>query len=156
MSPVNDAEKSAATAEHVDAGTPARASPSAPSAAPSDAQPLLVTFKPGDRADPHQWPAWKRYGVVAFASWINVLVCIGASGYSTGAAGIQASFHVSAELVTLGLSLYVVRAPSGAGDGAQGRCSSDSRLGRWCSRRSASSTGESRWYMCRRLVILHV
>jgi hypothetical protein len=150
MSPAHDTEKTAATAEHVDADTPARASPSAP----SDAQPLLVAFKPGDRADPHQWPAWKRYGVVAFASWINVLVCIGASGYSTGAAGIQASFHVSAEVVTLGLSLYVVRAASGSCSVAHGRCSSGSRLGRWCSPRSASSTDESRWCVRGRLMIV--
>jgi hypothetical protein len=74
----------------------------------SDA-PLLVRFEHGDANDPHQWPTWKRYWCVVFASWLNILVCIGASGYSTGATGIGKDFHASEEVVTLGLSLYVVR-----------------------------------------------
>lgn len=70
--------------------------------------PLIVHFESGDNLDPHQWPAWKRYGTVAFASWLNVLVCIGASGYSTGSTEIAEEFGVSDEVVTLGLSLYVL------------------------------------------------
>lgn len=66
--------------------------------------PLIVHFESGDNLDPHQWPAWKRYGTVAFASWLNVLVCIGASGYSTGSTEIAEEFGVSDEVVTLGVS----------------------------------------------------
>jgi hypothetical protein len=86
-------------------------SPDRPSTntAPSG-QPLVAHFDERDPADPHHWPAWKRYGVVVFASWLNVLVCIGASGYSTGADSVVESFGVSAEVATVGLSLYIVRA----------------------------------------------
>jgi hypothetical protein len=82
--------------------------PSSPTQTTSSGEPLLVRFGSDDQSDPHQWPTWKRYWCVAFASWLNVLVCIGASGYSTGAEGIGKSFNVSEEIVTLGLSLYVV------------------------------------------------
>lgn len=71
----------------------------------------IVQFDASDKADPHNWPQWKRYGVVVFASWLNVMVCLGASGYSTGGAGIMEDFDVSSEVVTAGLSLYVVRLP---------------------------------------------
>jgi hypothetical protein len=99
MTTVADAEKPrTSTTERV-----------SPAQTTASGEPLLVRFEKGDALDPHQWPAWKRYWCVGFASWLNVLVCIGASGYSTGAVGIGESFGAAPEVVTLGLSLYVVR-----------------------------------------------
>lgn len=100
-----DAEKGVAA--HSEGPRPS-AETHSPSAG-SPTSPLVVRWDTKDPRDPHHWPAWKRYGVVTLASWLNVLVCIGASGYSTGAEGVMTSFGVSNEVATVGLSLYIVR-----------------------------------------------
>jgi hypothetical protein len=61
-----------------------------------------------DKRNPRNYPKWKRYLIVGLASWLNNLVCLCVSGYSTGAGQIAEEFNVSAEVVTVGLSLYVV------------------------------------------------
>jgi hypothetical protein len=76
----------------------------------TETRPYVVHFNPSDdKGDPRQWANWKRYAIVSYASWLNMCVCIGASGYSAGAVGIQKQFGVSNEVATVGLSLYVVR-----------------------------------------------
>lgn len=42
------------------------------------------------------------------ASFLNNLVCIGVSSYSTGVDQITAEFHVSSEVGTLGLTLFIL------------------------------------------------
>jgi hypothetical protein len=61
-----------------------------------------------DKRNPRNYPKWKRYLLVGLASWLNNLVCLCVSGYSTGAGQIAEEFNVSDEVVTVGLSLYVV------------------------------------------------
>ncbi|KAH8078023.1 polyamine transporter [Filobasidium floriforme] len=61
-----------------------------------------------DKRNPRNYPKWKRYLIVGLASWLNNLVCLCVSGYSTGAGQIAEEFNVSAEVVTVGLSLYVL------------------------------------------------
>lgn len=84
---------------------------------------LLIRSLKGDPTSPRSWPNWKRYGVVILASTLNNLVsrlslfstprltnqvCLCVSGYSTGVEQMQEEFGFSAEIGTLGLSLYVV------------------------------------------------
>ncbi len=69
---------------------------------------LFLKSSPGDPTDPRYWPNWKRYGVVGLASLLNNLVCICVSGYSTGVGQMQEEFGFSAEVGTVGLSLYIV------------------------------------------------
>ncbi|KAL8280491.1 hypothetical protein RQP46_007139 [Phenoliferia psychrophenolica] len=69
---------------------------------------LFIRSTEGDPDNPREWPSWKRYAIVILASTLNNLVCIGVSSYSTGANGIAAKFNISSELVTLGLTLYII------------------------------------------------
>ncbi|KAI0014601.1 major facilitator superfamily domain-containing protein [Xylariomycetidae sp. FL0641] len=43
-------------------------------AAPGRPLPIRLVFGPGDRSHPRHWPAWRRWYVCGFASWLNVLV----------------------------------------------------------------------------------
>jgi hypothetical protein len=72
-----------------------------------------------DKRNPRNYPKWKRYLIVGLASWLNNLVCLCVSGYSTGAGQIAEEFNVSAEVVTVGLSLYVVSRTSADGTSIQ-------------------------------------
>ncbi|KAI5448908.1 hypothetical protein NCC49_006024 [Naganishia albida] len=68
----------------------------------------LVRSTKNDAKNPRNWGKVKRYGVVGLASWLNILVCLCASGYSTGVGEIEDRFSVSSEIGTLGLSLYLL------------------------------------------------
>ncbi|ORY22829.1 putative polyamine transporter [Naematelia encephala] len=68
----------------------------------------LIKGTRGDPASPRSWPNWKRYAVVGLASWLNNLVCICVSGYSTGVEQMQEELGFGSELGTLGLSLYIL------------------------------------------------
>lgn len=68
----------------------------------------LIGSTKSDPRNPRNWPTWKRYAIVILASTLNNLVCICVSGYSTGVEQMQEEFGFSAEVGTVGLSLYVV------------------------------------------------
>jgi len=68
----------------------------------------IIAFEPNDRANPRNWSRGRRYYIACLASFLNVLVCIGVSGYSTGQKQIEQEFGVSGELATAGLSLYIL------------------------------------------------
>ncbi|CAO1623447.1 unnamed protein product [Sympodiomycopsis kandeliae] len=68
----------------------------------------LVGFENGDPENPRNWSKAKKYFLVFFCSYLNVCVASQASAYSTGSSGIEEEFGVSSEVVTLGLSLYVL------------------------------------------------
>ncbi|PWN29592.1 MFS general substrate transporter [Jaminaea rosea] len=69
---------------------------------------VLVGFEDGDPENPRNWSKAKKYFLVTFCSYINVLVASQASAYSTGEDGVQEDFGISKELSTIGLSLYVL------------------------------------------------
>ncbi|TYJ55740.1 hypothetical protein B9479_003516 [Cryptococcus floricola] len=69
---------------------------------------FLVKASKGDPSDPRSWPNWKRYAIVGLASLLNNLVCLCVSGYSTGVKQMEEEFGFSAEVGTVGLSLYVL------------------------------------------------
>ncbi|GHJ84635.1 hypothetical protein NliqN6_1037 [Naganishia liquefaciens] len=61
-----------------------------------------------DLDNPRNWPKWRRYLVAGLASWLTIIVCSIASGYSTGTDALTAEFDLSEEVGTLGLSLYIL------------------------------------------------
>ncbi|KAK4702416.1 hypothetical protein P7C70_g3805, partial [Phenoliferia sp. Uapishka_3] len=69
---------------------------------------LYIRSAPGDPSSPRDWPKWKRYGIVLLASFLNNLVTIGVSSYSTGTTEIASEFNVSAEVAILGLTLFIL------------------------------------------------
>ncbi|KAF7983746.1 hypothetical protein HWV62_19719 [Athelia sp. TMB] len=69
---------------------------------------VLIQSARGDPDSPRSWPAWKRYGIVILASFLNNLVTICVSGYSTGTAEMVKEFGVSDEIGTLGLSTFIL------------------------------------------------
>ncbi|KZP30509.1 MFS general substrate transporter [Athelia psychrophila] len=74
---------------------------------------VLIQSARGDPDSPRSWPNWKRYGIVILASFLNNLVTICVSGYSTGTAQMEQEFGVSEEVGTLGLSTFILGFASG-------------------------------------------
>jgi len=68
----------------------------------------LIRATKDDKTNPRNWPNWKRYAVVGLAAWLNNMACLCVSGYSTGAEQLTEEFGVSAEIGTLGLSLFIL------------------------------------------------
>ncbi|KAH8648445.1 major facilitator superfamily domain-containing protein [Xylariales sp. PMI_506] len=69
----------------------------------------LSSFAPGDPADPRNWPAWRKWLIVAAITPIDLSVSWAASGYSPAAASFRDEFPgVSETLATCGLSLYIL------------------------------------------------
>lgn len=68
----------------------------------------LVTFTPHDPKDPRNFPAWRKWLIVASITLIDLTVSFGASGYSPATEKLTEYFGVGSEIGTLGLSLYVL------------------------------------------------
>lgn len=85
-------------------------------AAPSAATPLLGPaatapidhFAAEDPENPRNWPAWRKWLMVAVITPIDLSVSWGASGYSPAAGSFRDEFGVSETVATLGLSLYIL------------------------------------------------
>lgn len=75
---------------------------------PDDATPIFLTFSKHDSDNPRQWPKWKKWYITCFASFLNVITCLCAGGYSSAQDDIIEVFGVSAEVATLGLSMYIL------------------------------------------------
>ncbi|KAF1986191.1 MFS multidrug transporter-like protein [Aulographum hederae CBS 113979] len=80
---------------------------------PKDASPdpdpeLIMLFLPGDPHNPRNWPEWKKIFLIAPIVLIDLSVSWGASGFSPATADFAKDMHVSTEVATLGLSLYVL------------------------------------------------
>jgi hypothetical protein len=73
----------------------------------NDSEPELA-FAPGDPANPRNWPLWRKWSIVLAITLIDTAVSWGASGYSPAEAEMEELFGISAEVGTLGLSLYVL------------------------------------------------
>jgi hypothetical protein len=58
--------------------------------------------------DPQQWKASYKWFTVITASWATLAVALSSSAYSGGQQSLIREFGVSSELVTGGLSLFVV------------------------------------------------
>ncbi|EAW19342.1 uncharacterized protein NFIA_093040 [Aspergillus fischeri NRRL 181] len=76
--------------------------------APGDALPICIAFAHDDRDNPRNWGKLRKWYITLFVSMLNVLTCWCAGGIASGATGIAEEFHVSSEVTTLCLSLYVL------------------------------------------------
>ena len=68
----------------------------------------LVTFPPGDREDPRNWPLWRKWSIVLAIMLIDLSVSWIASGFSPASMNFSEDLGVSEEVATLGLSLTVL------------------------------------------------
>lgn len=68
----------------------------------------LVTFPPGDPANPRNWPGWRKWSIVIVILLVDLTVSWAASGYSPASKEFSKDLDVSTEVATLGLSLYVL------------------------------------------------
>lgn len=79
---------------------------------PTSPVPIYVTFTPAapetDPTNPRAWPHAKKWLITVFVSTLNILTCLVAGGYSSGADGIGSDLGLSTEVVTLGLAMYVL------------------------------------------------
>ncbi|KAK0660157.1 Efflux pump FUB11 [Lasiodiplodia hormozganensis] len=75
---------------------------------PDNAEPVYLTFSVDDRDTPRNWPKWKKWYITCFVSMLNVLTCLCAGGYSSGQEQLIETFSVSAEVGTVGLSMYIL------------------------------------------------
>lgn len=65
-------------------------------------------FEPGDPDNPRNWPEWRNWSIVIAVTLIDLSVSWGALGYTPAEKEMEAEFGVSAEVGTLGLSLYIL------------------------------------------------
>jgi len=75
---------------------------------PQDKRPIYVVFAPDDRDNPRNWNKGKKWYITCFASFLNVMTCLCAGGYSSGVTQLTEEFGVSSEVGTLGLSMYIL------------------------------------------------
>ena len=68
----------------------------------------LVSFPPGDSANPRNWPTWRKWSIVIAIMLIDLTVSFTASGFSPASTDFAKDFGVSGEVATLGLSLCVL------------------------------------------------
>lgn len=71
----------------------------------SESEPV---FEHDDPENPRNWSEWRKWSIVFAITLIDLSVSWGASGYSPAETEMEELFGVSAEVGTLGLSLYVL------------------------------------------------
>ncbi|KAG8529839.1 MFS siderochrome iron transporter 1 [Bacidia gigantensis] len=74
----------------------------------TEADPFVAEYIPHDPRDPMGFPMWKKWMITLLVAFATLTVAFVSSAYSGGFLQIIETFHVSEEVVTLGLSLYVL------------------------------------------------
>lgn len=74
---------------------------------PDSTNPISITFSLNDPENPRNFPSWKKWYITILVSYFNLLASLGASGYSSASVGISETFHVSTEVTTVGLSMFI-------------------------------------------------
>lgn len=76
---------------------------------PNTTKTLYLIFHPlNDPSNPRHWPLLRRWWITSLACFANILTCVAAGGISSGSSAIASQFHVSGEVTTLALSLYIL------------------------------------------------
>lgn len=68
----------------------------------------VIAFAPHDKDDPRNWTSTRKWLMVAAIIPIDLSVSWGASGFSPAASDFARDMHVSPQIATLGLSMYVL------------------------------------------------
>jgi hypothetical protein len=71
-------------------------------------EPYLTSFMDNDPGDPMQFPLWLRWTLCLAASYVSFSVAFNSSSFASSVQEISRDLGSNAELVTLGLSLYMV------------------------------------------------
>ena len=74
----------------------------------TDEDPYIVDWLPADREDPQLWPSVYKWTCIGVVSWATLAVALSSSAYSGGIESLIKEEHASAELLTSGISLFVV------------------------------------------------
>ncbi|THW69345.1 MFS general substrate transporter [Aureobasidium pullulans] len=75
---------------------------------PEGTREIFITFSHDDKDNPRNYSKAKKWYITCFASSLNVLTCLCAGGYSSGVEQLVDEFGVSAEVGTVGLSMYIL------------------------------------------------
>lgn len=70
--------------------------------------PYIVEFIPNDPRNPMEWPDSKKWTITLMVAFATLAVAFVSSAYSGASKQIIAEFHCSTEIVTLGISLFVL------------------------------------------------
>lgn len=74
----------------------------------SDDDPFIVDYLPGDPVNPHNWPNWRRWVNVCIVGFGTLAVAVCTSAYLSALPQLQSQFHSSEEVITLGLSFFIL------------------------------------------------
>ncbi|KAI5481709.1 hypothetical protein MNV49_002935 [Pseudohyphozyma bogoriensis] len=74
----------------------------------TEESPYAVKWLPGEPGNPQEWSSVRKYTIVASVAVSTLCVSFGSSVYAGGISDMIQYFHVSTEVITLGLSLYVL------------------------------------------------
>lgn len=70
--------------------------------------PFIVTFANGEESNPYNFNMTKKILILAVVSMLTLCVAFGSSVYAGGIFAMKEYFEASSEVLTLGLSLYVL------------------------------------------------
>ena len=70
--------------------------------------PFVVEFIPNDPRDPLNFSSFKKWAITLLVAFVTLAVAFASSAYSGGVGQIIKEFHCSEEVVTLGISLFVL------------------------------------------------
>lgn len=74
----------------------------------TDEDPYVVEYIENDRRNPMLFPTWKKWVITILVAFATLAVAFVSSAYSGGVNQILSTFHVGDEVVTLGISLFVL------------------------------------------------
>lgn len=74
----------------------------------TDHDPFIVDFLPGDPLNPHNWPTLRKWVILAITAVATFVVSFCTSAYLSATPQLRDYFHASDEVITLGLSLFIL------------------------------------------------
>lgn len=78
---------------------------------PGSEEEIYITYSQDDKDNPRNWGLYRKWYITCLVSMANVLTCLCAGGWSSGATYFAEEFGVSAEVATLGtLAMILVAA----------------------------------------------
>lgn len=70
--------------------------------------PYVVEFIPNDKRNPMRFPKWKKWAITLLVAFATLAVSFVSSAYTGGIQQMREEFRASEEVVTLGVSLFVL------------------------------------------------
>ncbi|EKD13083.1 uncharacterized protein L3040_007166 [Drepanopeziza brunnea f. sp. 'multigermtubi'] len=74
----------------------------------TEQDPYIVEYIENDRRNPMLFPQWKKWMITMLVAFATLAVAFVSSAYSGGIEEIIRTFHISSEVATLGISLFVL------------------------------------------------